>query len=144
MLLTELWARFVSVSAETIGSEIVNAQRQIVEALNLDRNALGRVEGSDSDERFVVTHTWVLPGVTPLPGYAIKDLLWFSSELSRGHAVRYSNLDDIPEEAVREREVVGRVGPRSTSPFPRKSGESDWGHGVRHRDPGAGVAGRHR
>jgi hypothetical protein len=38
MLLTELSARFVSATPETIDAEIVNAQKQIVQALGLDRS----------------------------------------------------------------------------------------------------------
>jgi hypothetical protein len=45
MLLTELSARFVGVTAESIDSEIVEAQRQIVQALDLDRSVLGQLEG---------------------------------------------------------------------------------------------------
>jgi len=60
MLLTELSARFVGVTAESIDDEIVEAQRQIVETLDLDRSVLGQVEG---DEGFVITHSWCRPGL---------------------------------------------------------------------------------
>jgi hypothetical protein len=43
MLLTDLSARFVTVTAESIDDEIVNAQRQIVQALDLDRSVLGQL-----------------------------------------------------------------------------------------------------
>jgi len=102
MLLTDLSAHFVSVTAETIDNEIVSAQRQIVEALDLDRSTLGRLDV----DRFVVTHSWALPGLPPLPGYAIKDLLWFSSVLSRGDTLCCSRLDDLPEEAALEEGVA--------------------------------------
>jgi formate hydrogenlyase transcriptional activator len=118
MLLTELSARFVSVTAETIDAEIVNAQRQIVEALDLERSTLGRLDG----DRFVVTHSWAIPGLPPLPGYAIKDLPWFSSVLARGETLCFSRVDDLPEEAAREKEVGRRIGPRSNVTFPLKVG----------------------
>ena len=62
MLLIELSARFVSVTFESINDEIVDAQRRIVQALNLDRSTLAQLE----HERFVLTHTWHLPGLAPV------------------------------------------------------------------------------
>ena len=73
MLLTELSARFVSVTSESIDSEIVNAQRRIVQVLDLDRSTLAQLADG---ERFVMTHTWHLPGLEPFPGFAVKDLPW--------------------------------------------------------------------
>jgi len=43
MLLTELSARLISATAESIDDEIVNAQGQIVRALDLDRSVLGNL-----------------------------------------------------------------------------------------------------
>src|SRR6516225_3709735 len=74
-LLTELSAHFIGATAETIDSEIVNAQRQIVEALDLDRSMLARLEG----DHFVVTHSWSLPSVPSFPGYTLRDLPWLSA-----------------------------------------------------------------
>ena len=69
MLLTELSARFVSVTAETIDAKIVNAQGQIVETLDLDRSTLAQRQGA---ENFLVTHSWTRPGFRPFPGFAAK------------------------------------------------------------------------
>src|SRR5260370_39602928 len=76
MLLTELSARFVSVTSEWLEGLIIDAEGQIVQALDLDRGTLVQLEG---DERFVVTHSWQLPGIEPLPGFGTKDLPWVSS-----------------------------------------------------------------
>ena len=116
MLLTELSARFVSVTPENIDNEIVNAQREIVQALDLDRCTLGRVEG----DHFVVTHSWSLPGVPPLPGYAFKDVPWFSTLLMNGELLCFSTIEDLPKEAEMEREIVRRFGPRSNVTIPVK------------------------
>jgi hypothetical protein len=75
MLLIELSARFVSVTFESINDEIVDAQRRIVQALNLDRSTLAQLEDG---ERFVLTHAWHLPGLEPFPSFAIKDLPWLT------------------------------------------------------------------
>lgn len=119
ILLTDLSARFVGATSESMDEEIVNAQRQIVEALDLDRSTLAQLEDG---ERFVVTHCWQLPGLKPFPGFAVKDLPWMSSVLARGEAVCFARIDDLPEEAAREKEVARRFGPRSNATFPFRIG----------------------
>jgi formate hydrogenlyase transcriptional activator len=71
MLLTELSARFVSVTSKMLDDEIVSALRQIVHELELDRSTLAQLEDG---ERFVVTHSWQLAGIDPFPGFAVNDL----------------------------------------------------------------------
>jgi len=61
MLLTELSARFVNVTAESIDDEIVSAQGQIVQAFDLDRSVLGQIQ--EGGNGFVYTHSWFRPGV---------------------------------------------------------------------------------
>ncbi len=120
ILLTDLSARFVSVSSASIDDEIVNALGQIVEALDLDRSVLGqRVEGGKG---FVHTHSWYRPGLVPLSESAVKDLPWMASMLARGEAVCISHIDDLPEEAVKEKEVGRRFGLRSNATFPLQVG----------------------
>jgi formate hydrogenlyase transcriptional activator len=119
MLLTELSARFVGVTSASLDEEIINAQRQIVQTLDLDRSTLTQLEG---DERFVVTHNWHLPGFEPFPGFAVKDLPWMSSAVARGETVCFARIDDLPEEAAREKEIARRFGPRSNATFPLKVG----------------------
>jgi PAS domain S-box-containing protein len=119
MLLTQLSANFVSVTSESIDNEIINAQRRIVQTLDLDRSTLAQLEGG---ERFVITHTWHLPGLEPFPGFAVKDLPWMSSAMMRGEMVRFARIDDLPAEAIREREIARRFGPRSNITLPLKVG----------------------
>ena len=120
MLLADLSARFVKVSSASIDDEIVNALRKIVEVLDLDRSVLGQlVEGGKG---FVHTHTWYRPGLVPLSESAVKDLPWMASRLARGEAVCISHIDDLPEEAVKEKEVGRRFGLLSNATFPLKVG----------------------
>ena len=119
MLLTELSARFVSVTPETINSEILNAQRQIGEALELERSTLFRVE---SDGRYEVTHSWQVPGLAPFPGFLAQDIPWISSRVLGGKEVCWERLDDLPVEAAREKEIGRRFGPRSSFTSPLRVG----------------------
>ena len=62
-LLAELSAKFVNVCAAEVDSQIESGLRRIVEMLGLDRSGLGEV--SADGKRFVVTHSYQLPGVPP-------------------------------------------------------------------------------
>ena len=120
MLLTELSAHFVSVTFESINGQIVDAQRRIVQELDLDRSTLAQLEGGG--ERFAVTHSWHLPGLEPFPAFAVKDLPWMSSAVLNGEVVLFARIDDLPPEAIREKEAARRFGPRSNVTFPLKVG----------------------
>lgn len=119
MLLTDLSARFVAVTAETIDAEIINALRQIVQALDLDRVTLAERQ---ENERYVVTHTWAQPGYDPFPGFAAKDLPWITDAVTRGEEIRYTSIEDMPSEASRDKEVLRHFGLRSLCLFPFKVG----------------------
>src|SRR6516165_7583117 len=111
MLLTEISARFVGATPESIDAEIINAQKQIVQALDLDRSTLAQLQEPD---RFVVTHCWAVHGLEPIPGLVVKDIPWLVGAVAvRGEEVRFARIDDLPEEAARDKEILRRFGPRS-------------------------------
>ncbi|MBS1225741.1 MAG: nreB 2, partial [Proteobacteria bacterium] len=64
-LLAELSARFVNLPPERVDREIEDALRCLVEALQADRSALGRLTEDGRD--FVVTHSFALPGIDTFP-----------------------------------------------------------------------------
>jgi transcriptional regulator with GAF, ATPase, and Fis domain len=119
MLLTELSAHFVGVTADTIDAEIVDAQQRIGEALDLERSTVFQVADG---ERYFVTHSWQVAGLDPFPAFLVKDLPWISSLVLGGEEVSWECLDDLPEEAAREKEIARRFGPRSSVTFPLKVG----------------------
>jgi formate hydrogenlyase transcriptional activator len=120
MLLTELSAQFVSVTSESIDYQIVDAQRRIVQALDFDHSILAQLEVAD---RFVITHSWHLPGLEPSPGFVDKDSLWMRGAVARGEVVCFARIDDLPAEAVHEKEVARRFGPVANITFPLKIGD---------------------
>ena len=119
MLLTELSARFVSVTSETIDAEIVNAQQQIGEALELERSTVFHVQ---SDGKYEITHSWQIPGLAPFPAFLAKDLPWMSNRIMSGEEVCWERIDELPEVAARERAIARRVGPRSSFTSPLRVG----------------------
>jgi transcriptional regulator with GAF, ATPase, and Fis domain len=134
ILLTELSARFVRVTSESIDQEIVNAQEKIVLALDLERSTLVQTENGGHN---VVTHSWQMPGVAPFPTLAVNVLPWMERALSRGEVVCFARVEDLPEEAIREKEVISKFGPRSNATFPVKVGGNvigAMGFGTVHRE----------
>jgi formate hydrogenlyase transcriptional activator len=135
MLLTELSAQFIGATSESLDNEIVSAQRRIVEALDLDRSVLGQL--AEGGKGFVYTHSWYRPGLTPLPGFSVTDLPWMATIIARGETVCVAHLDDLPEEAAKEKEVGRKYGLRSNITFPLKVGGKVIGaisFGTMHRE----------
>jgi len=116
MLLTELSARLISATAESIDDEIINAQGQIVRALDLDRSVLAQIQ--EGGNGFVYTHSWFRPGVETSSGLATSHLPWIASKMARGEEVCLASIDDVPEEAIEERKFAHRFGLLSNVTFP--------------------------
>jgi formate hydrogenlyase transcriptional activator len=119
VLLSELSTRFVSATAESIDAEIVHAQKQIVQAFDLDRSTLAQLQ---EPEGYVVTHSWVVPEAEPIPGLVMKDIPWLVRVVGGGAEVQFARIDDLPAEAESEKEIFRRFGPRSSAIFPLKVG----------------------
>jgi formate hydrogenlyase transcriptional activator len=107
MLLTEVSARFVSATSESIDAEIVSAQKQIVQELGLDRSTLAQLQEPD---RFVVTHCWAVPGLEPIPGIVVEEIPWFVSAVGSGKEVHFAHIDDLPEERRERRRFAVALG----------------------------------
>jgi formate hydrogenlyase transcriptional activator len=101
--MTDLSARLISVTPETIDNEIIRAQQHIVKSLGLDRSTLFQLQ----EGTWALTHSWVEPGLDPFPGFAVKNATWTQSVLARGEVMQYARIDDMPEEATVEKDLQG-------------------------------------
>src|SRR5260370_21303209 len=99
VLLTELSARFVRATSGSIDQEIVNAQQQIVLALDLERSTLVQTQDGGHD---VVTHSWQMPGVEPFHPLAVNVLPWMARVLAPGEVVSFARIEDLPLAAARD------------------------------------------
>ncbi len=114
-LLTELSAKFVDVSASQVDSQIEWGLRRIVEFLGIDRCGLGQV--SADRKQLLVTHSYQLPGIPP----SVKLMLdsqfpTYARMVHQGLVIRLP--DDMPPEAVQEREYLRQVGLKSNLTIP--------------------------
>ncbi|RPH66062.1 MAG: sensor histidine kinase [Myxococcaceae bacterium] len=117
--LAELSATFVSLPAEEVDQQIDWGLQLLLETLGMDLSSVAEL--SPDGQRFEVTHTQVRPGRAPLVSGNLAELLpWYTEMISRGQVLRFDRLpEELPAEAVAEREYVSRIGLRSqlTIPF---------------------------
>jgi len=116
-LLSLISAKFVNLSAQQVDSEIENALRQIVQFLNLDRSVI--TQFSHETSRSIATYSITAPGVWTAWKELENNLFpWVVGKLMHGEAVVLSCLEDLPGEAVKDRELFVRIGIKSCVTLP--------------------------
>src|SRR5258705_4043082 len=110
--------RFSGLPFDQIDQEIERGLRLLVEFLDTDRGTLS--EFSPDGTHFNDVVAWARPG---LEQYLTKDveeeLPWYHAHVARGEVLRFERFpDDLPEEAVHEREMVRRTGLKSNLTVP--------------------------
>jgi signal transduction histidine kinase len=117
IFLAELSTTFVNVSGSQVDSHIELALQRLVEFLNIDRS--GFAELSPDGKRFVVTHSYQLPAVSMCPlGNVEANFPWYAKTILQGEVFRLP--DDLPPEAIQEREYCAQVGLKSNVTIPLK------------------------
>jgi PAS domain S-box-containing protein len=124
-LLSGLSAEFISMPEDQVGVNIEQGLRRIAEFLKMDRVTL--FEFSPDRTEFRSTFSWAGGGTTPAPTTVkAADLPWWRIRLLRGEVVFASDLDDLPKEALPEKEFFQRMGILSAATVPLMvSGEID-------------------
>jgi signal transduction histidine kinase len=118
--LADLLSTFVNVPASQIDSQIESALRQIVEFLGIDRSGFGELAADG--KQLVITHSYEVPGMPPSPRIIVDEQMpWYARTIRQGEAIRFSRLpDDLPPEAMREREYCTRTGLKANLTIPLK------------------------
>jgi GAF domain-containing protein len=121
-LLARLSATFIRVPADEVDGQIEQALGQLVSFLRVHRSGLAQF--SEDGNELWVTHTFAAPGHPPLQHINLAPLLpWFTAQVRRGEVLRFNRLpDDLPAEAVAEREFCLRTGLRSDLAIPFRVG----------------------
>jgi signal transduction histidine kinase len=119
-LLAELSATFVNLPADQVDSEIEAVLRRLVEFLEIDRGALAEV--LIGQKQLVITHSYHTPAAPPHPRIILDEQLpWYSRTIYGGDILRFTSLpDDLPPEAVQERDYCLQVGLKSHVMIPLK------------------------
>jgi signal transduction histidine kinase len=121
--LAELSATFVSLPADQVDQQIDWGLQLLLEALGIDWSSVAEL--SSDEQRFEVTHTQVRKGAPPLATGNLAELLpWYAYAIRKGELLRFDRLpDELPADAVAEREYVTRIGLRSQLTIPFRVGE---------------------
>jgi PAS domain S-box-containing protein len=117
-MLGQLSAAFVNLAPAEVDAQIKSALKQIVEFLGIDRSGLGELIADQ--KLLVITHSYEVPGIPPLPRAIIEELMpWFTKQIHRGEVLRWCRLpDDLPPEATHERDYCIRSGLKSNLTIP--------------------------
>ena len=110
-LISDLSARFINLPADDVDREIEDALGRIVQFLGLDRSTLFQL--SEDETTLLVSHCWAAPGFESVKGLIPRDMVpWALARVLQGQTIVYSSLDELPEEAARDKATIGRIGPK--------------------------------
>jgi PAS domain S-box-containing protein len=122
-LLSDLSTEFISLPEGQVDVNVEQALGRIAEFLKMDRLTL--FEFSPDKTELRSAFSWTGGGTTPAPNLVkAVDLPWWRIRLLRGEVAFASDWNDLPEEALPEKEYFRRMGIMSAATVPlRVSGE---------------------
>src|SRR5439155_12699616 len=95
-----------------------------VEFLDLDRSTLFQLSGDG--KTLLVTHSWAKPGYEPVRQViAQQELPWGLKKVLAGETIVFASVEELPEEAARDRETLRKLGPKSNITFPLSAGGAE-------------------
>ena len=117
-LISGFSSKFISLPWTQIDEEIDNSLKTLVEFLKFERGTL--LELSNSGDDLLVTHQFAQPGIRRTSGsYSSKESVpWFHSQLMAGKTLILSSIDDLPPEAIKERELASKINFKSSITIP--------------------------
>jgi PAS domain S-box-containing protein len=119
-LLSELSARFINLPASDVDREIMDAERQICDLLQLDTSALWQWS-DESPGCFMLTHFYSSQDGPQLDtGLTDEDFPWIRQQMLAGRILAVRSLEDLP--AGRDREVCRQIGVKSSLNLPLSAG----------------------
>jgi PAS domain S-box-containing protein len=123
-LLSRLSATFIHLPADQIDGQIERGLQQIVEFLGVERSGLGQF--SADGRELIVTHSYSAPGFSRIKRLDLAARLpWYTEMIRRGEVLRFTRLpDELPPEAVHEREWCRRDNLRAHLMIPFKVGDA--------------------
>ena len=121
-LIAELSSQFVNLPAGEVDREIMDAQRRICEFLSIDFSALWQWS-NEAPGSFTLTHFYSARAGPQPPERMNQDQYpWARKQLLAGRVMKVSSLEDLPAEAVRDRETLRQLGIKSNLALPLSVG----------------------
>ncbi|HET7875334.1 MAG TPA: GAF domain-containing protein [Methylomirabilota bacterium] len=123
-LIADVAKTLVNVPAGELDAQIGEGLTRLIGHLGVDRSWLGRFSGDGA--ALIITH-WVAAAGAQAPP-STDSFRWYVEQLRQGRTVVLSRLpEDLPAEAVGEREFVQQSGVQSHLAVPVLVGERVWG-----------------
>ncbi len=108
-LLTDVSSRFIDWPVERIDEAIDRGLKQIVETLDVDRSTLSSVDPNTG--QFHSTHSWAAAGFTPVARtVSSRTYPWALSRYRAGKPIVFSCLDELPPDALLDRQSYASIG----------------------------------
>ena len=107
-LLSDLSTDFINVLVSEVDRKIEQGLQKVVEFLGVDRSSIWRV--SPDEERLVLTHSYVMPGIKQ-PPQVIANLIpvWYDM-LCKGEIFGIADVDLLPDSCWREKQYCKEQG----------------------------------
>jgi PAS domain S-box-containing protein len=119
--ISELSTKFIDLPIDEIDEEIVDGLLLISEFLGFNRSTLFTF--SEDKTQLRSTHTWTAEGIPPSPLFLISNQFpWGVDKLLRGEMIQVARPDDLPIQAVQEKEYLQREGLKSLVAVPLRGG----------------------
>lgn len=115
--LSDLSTKFISLPEDQVDLNIEQGLGRIAEFLEMDRVTL--FEFSPDGTELRSAFSWAGGGITPAPtSVKAADLAWWRIRLLRGEVAFASDSNDLPDEALPEKEYFRRMGIMSAATVP--------------------------
>ncbi len=112
-LLTELSAAFVNIPSESLDAKVSSVIQNIGEILGVDRTDFVQMVRESGQTK--ITHSWTNQGIQPHARVLTKDYYPFLTKqmMSGKGYITFSSPDDLPKEAVKDKESLKTLGIKS-------------------------------
>ena len=125
-VMSKLSKTFINLTVDCIDGEVSNGLRDLAAVLDLDRLAI--ILNHSDENSHAISHWWVREGVPPPPAGNIDEQFpWFKNRITNREIVCASTPEDLPDEAVAEREYMLSVGLKSWLAIPLQVGGEQLG-----------------
>ena len=122
-LLAEISAEFINLPSDLVDEKIEDVLRRMVDFMGADRSTLGEFLPDGSE--FHVIHSYAVPGIEPVPRDRMDHLFpWAKEKILRGEIISFSNLDELPAEAEKDKQTLIGLQQKSNIILPIAIGKS--------------------
>jgi transcriptional regulator with GAF, ATPase, and Fis domain len=116
-LIVEFSAEFANLPISEIDGRIQRALEQIAVCLNLDRCSFWEI--SENGLKVILSHQYVAAGLPKLPDVgSYKYFPWILKRAINGDSVSFSHLEDLPEEAEKDKQSFRNLSTKSALLIP--------------------------